>query len=108
MTTITAKYGTIKHMAANGTLTFDGIPQRGWSRFSDLGLSKLWEAYQNRLAFLDYWYGQYVEYLDERLSVKEDIVHPFSGEVIFEVGDILSRDDRERLMSCLNCIASTH
>lgn len=59
-TRIMAKRGTIKHMAAHSTLTFDGSNETH-DYFSDLGLLRLWDAYQARLIKLDYWHGKYVE-----------------------------------------------
>ena len=37
-------------------------------------------------------------------TVEEDIVHPESGEVIFEKGDVLSRENYQRLSSCFDCM----
>ena len=61
MTSIVAKTGTVRHMAAHSTLTFDGMTRSSLDKFTDLGLPKLWEAYQARLITLDYWHGEYIK-----------------------------------------------
>ena len=52
--TVTAREGTVAHLIASATLTFDGHddPDDPYAvRFSDLGLPGYWERYQDRMGF---------------------------------------------------------
>ena len=52
--TVTVNEGTVAHLIASATLTFDGQDDGDNPyavRFSDLGLPGYWERYQDRMGF---------------------------------------------------------
>jgi len=90
-----AKPGTIKYKAAHGTLSWVGDPKANLQKFTDFGLDLNWNAYQRRLAELDYYYHAVV--------AEVDVVHPASGEVLLERGQKLDMDSDRGKMTLAVC-----